>query len=245
MPGDLLVVHASFRALRPVEDGPAGLIQSLQRAVTPRGGLLMPSWPEDATAPFDPRATPTSADLGIVAETFRSLPDVERADHAASFAAWGAHTASLLRDPMPLPPHRLESPVGRAWEHDAKVLLLGVGHDANTTIHLAEVLAGVPYGIEHRCRIRDADGERVISYVENDHCCEKFGMVDGWLDAAGLQRMGTVGSATARLANARDVVRVVRSELECDPLVFLHEPGVCSECDLARSHIRAGSRTAS
>ena len=154
-PSDLLVVHTSFRAVRPLEDGPAGLIESLQQAVTPEGSLLMPSWPEHATEPFDPDHTPVSTDLGIVAETFRRMPDVLRAGHAASFAAWGAHAQDLLQDPMPIPPHRLESPVGRAWQHDAKILLLGVGHDANTTIHLAEVLAGVRYGIEHRCRIHD------------------------------------------------------------------------------------------
>ena len=49
--------------------------------------------------------------------------------------------------PHPLwPAHGVNSPVGRAWKAGAQVLLLGVGHDANTTLHLAETLAGVGYG---------------------------------------------------------------------------------------------------
>lgn len=239
--GDLLVVHTSFRAVRPVEGGPAGLIEALQRAVTSSGTLLMPSWPEHATEPFDPDHTPVSADLGIVAETFRQMPGVRRADHAASFAAWGRHAEALLRDPMPLPPHRLESPVGRAWQLDGMVLLLGVGHDTNTTIHLAEVLAGVRYGIEHRCRIRDEHGERVVTYLENDHCCRRFELLDGWLENRSArptrQIRGSVGFATARFARSRDIVDAARAQLASNPLVFLHPPGACSECDLARSNL--------
>ena len=241
IPGDLLVVHTSFRAVRPVENGPSGLIEALQLAA--RGGtILMPSWPERAVEPFDTRRTPVSRDLGVVAEVFRTVPNAVRANHAASFAAWGPRASELLRDPMPLPPHRLESPVGRAWQLDGKVLLLGVGHEANTTIHLAEVLQAVPYGIEHRCRIRDSSGERVIAYFENDHCCERFALLDAWLDdhRTGAQSKGPVGAAAARLVSSRALVSVARAELEKDPLVFLHPPGACSECDQARSSIPSG-----
>ena len=38
--GDVLLVHTSFRAVRPVEGGPAGLISALQEAVGPAGTTL-------------------------------------------------------------------------------------------------------------------------------------------------------------------------------------------------------------
>lgn len=42
-PGGVLLVHTSYRAVRPVEGGPAGLIDALCAALTPGGTLVMPS----------------------------------------------------------------------------------------------------------------------------------------------------------------------------------------------------------
>src|SRR5207237_835045 len=110
--GGVLVAHTSFRAVRPVEGGPTGLIEALRAAI------------------------------------------------------------------------------GRVHELDGPVLLLGVGHDANTTIHLAELLAGVPYGVPRHCTVVQ-DGRPVrLDYLENDHCCERFAQVDDWLQERGLQSEG-------------------------------------------------------
>jgi aminoglycoside 3-N-acetyltransferase len=46
-----------------------------------------------------------------------------------------------------------------------------------------------------------------------------------------------VGHAEARLARARDIVRVVTAHLAQDELVFLHPPGVDAECDEARASV--------
>ena len=81
--------------------------------------------------------------MGIVAETFWRSPDVLRSDSPHAFAAIGPRAKEITAAHPLDPPHGLNSPVGRAYELDAQVLLLGVGHYANTTIHLAENLAGV------------------------------------------------------------------------------------------------------
>jgi aminoglycoside N3'-acetyltransferase len=122
---------------------------------------------------------------------------------------------------------------------DGQVLLLGVGHDADTTLHLAELLAGVPYRVARHCTVLvDGKPERV-DYGENDHCCERFALADDWLRERGLQREGPVGRAHARLARARDIVAVALERLGRDPLVFLHPPAAgCAECDAARRSIR-------
>jgi aminoglycoside N3'-acetyltransferase len=124
--------------------------------------------------------------------------------------------------------------------HDlnGQVLLLGVGHDANTTLHLAELMAGVPYGVPSHCTVL-CDGQPVrIEYQENDHCCERFALADEWLRERGLQREGRVGHAHARLALSRDIVTVALERLASDPLLFLHPPGAgCAECDEARRGI--------
>jgi aminoglycoside N3'-acetyltransferase len=80
------------------------------------------------------------------------------------------------------------------------------------------------------------DGRAVrIDYLENDHCCQRFALADGWLRARGLQAEGPVGHGVARLFRARDVVRLAADELRRDPFLFLHgtDEG-CAECDEAR-----------
>ncbi len=234
--GGVLLVHTSFRAVRPVEGGPRGLIEAIRDALGPRGTLVMPSWTGDDTAIFDPRTTPASADLGVVADTFWRLPGVVRSDHPFALAAAGPLAERVTADPLPLPPHTPESPVGRVHELDGQVLLLGVGHDADTTLHLAELLGGVPYRVpKHVTVLRDGRPARV-EYGENDHCCERFALADGWLRARGLQREGRVGHALARLARSRDVVAVALERLAGDPLVFLHPADAgCEDCDQARA----------
>lgn len=235
-PGAVLLVHSAFRAVRPVDGGPGGLIAALRAALGPSGTLVMPSWSAEDDEPFDPAVTPAAADLGVVAETFRRLPGVVRSRHPFAFAALGPAAQRITADPLPLPPHRPESPAGRVYELDGQVLLLGAGHDANTTLHLAETLAGVPYGIPRHCTVLDAQRRRVrIDYRENDHCCVRFGLADGWLRERGLQREGRVGHAHARLARSRDIVAVALERLARDPLLFLHaEADGCAECDAAR-----------
>lgn len=131
---------------------------------------------------------------------------------------------------------RSDSPVGRAYELDAEVLLLGVGHDANTTIHLAENLARVRYGLPKYATVM-RDGKPVRQhYDEIDHCCANFALLDSRLEARGHQQRGCVAGAAARLVAARDVVAAALEHLRENETVFLHPIGVCMECDQARTH---------
>ena len=238
--GGVLLVHTSFRAIRPVEGGPRGLIAAIRDAIGSGGTLVMPSWSGHDDRPFEPIASPASPDLGVVAGTFWRLPGVLRSDHFHAFAAVGPEAGAITSDPLPLPPHIPASPVGRVHDLDGDVLLLGVGHDANSTLHLAELLAGVPYRVSKYCTVLQ-DGRPVrIDYGENDHCCARFALADEWLRMRGLQSEGRVGQAHARLARARDIVAVAQEYLARDPLLFLHHPSEgCGECDAARRGILA------
>jgi aminoglycoside N3'-acetyltransferase len=237
-PGGVLLVHTSYRAAKPVEGGPLGLIEALRAALGQEGTLVMPSWTGDDDTPFDRLSTPASEDLGIVADMFWRQPGVLRSEHPQAFAAIGSRAAEAIADALPIPPHGPASPVGRVHDLDGQVLLLGVGHDADTTLHLAEIIAGVPYRLPSHCTVLQ-DGKPVrIDYGENDHCCARFALADAWLRSAGLQSEGPVGHAHARLARSRDIVGVALEQLAREPLVFLHpaEAG-CEECDAARRSI--------
>lgn len=236
--GGVLLVHTSFRATRPVEGGPRGLIEALRDALGPSGTLVMPAWSGDDDEPFDPLTTSAALSLGVVADTFWRLPGVLRSNHFHAFAAVGPEAALITSDPLPLPPHIPESPVGRVHDLNGQVLLLGVGHDSDTTLHLAELLASVPYRLTKYCTVLRGGRLVRIDYQENDHCCERFAFADEWLRARGLQSEGRVGHAQARLAHARDIVGVALEQLARDPLLFLHPPSAgCVECDEARRSI--------
>lgn len=235
--GGVLVVHTSFSRVGPVDGGPAGLIDALTNAVGPEGTLVMPSMSDDDEQPFDPFKTPCLG-MGVVADTFWRLPGVLRSDSPHAFAAIGPK-ASEITTAHPLDvPHGLDSPVGRVYELDGHVLLLGVGHDADTTVHLAENLAGVRYHLPKSLTIIDGGRPKRIDYAEIDHCCERFALMDGWLDDAQQQRHGVVGHAQARLARSRDIVGAAVARLRDDEMMFLHPTGVDVECDEARASLR-------
>lgn len=239
--GGVLLVHTSFRAVRPVEGGIAGLIDGLVAALGPEGTLVMPSWTGDDESPFDPASTPSAEDLGAVPQVFWRIPGVLRSDHLQAFAAVGPAAEAILRDPLPLPPHIPASPVGRVHDLDGQILLLGVGHEANTTIHLAELLADVPYRVTRECTVLRNGAPHRITYGENDCCGERFSLVDDWLRSAALQHEGMIGHAYARLMRSRDLIGAVLPRLLAAPLLFLHEVEVgCEDCDLARESVLSG-----
>ena len=231
--GGVLLVHTAFSNLRPLAGSPMDVIHALCEAVGPAGTLVMPSMSDDDERPFEAHRTPCRS-MGIVADTFWRMRGVLRSDSPHAFAAVGPHAHAITAAHPLAVPHGRDSPVGRVWELGGHVLLLGVGHDANTTVHLAENLAGVRYGQEkHLTVMRDGRPARV-DYREVDHCCQKFAQLDTWLDARRLQIRGSVGSGPARLARSRDIVAIALEHLRDDEMVFLHAPGECDECDVSR-----------
>ena len=230
----VLVVHTAFSGFRGRAGAPANLIAALRMAAGARGTVVMPSMSDDDEHPFDRQRTPCIG-MGIVADTFWRIPGVSRSDSPHSFAAIGPRAAEIAA-PHPIDvPHGPDSPIGRTHELDAEILLLGVGHDANTTVHLAENLAGVRYKVPKY--VTEMRGGELVRhhYYEIDHCCANFALLDCWLEARGHQQRGFVAGAPARLIGARDVVATALDHLRENETVFLHPPGVCTQCDDARA----------
>lgn len=229
-PGGVLLVHTAFSKIKPIEGGPLGLISALRSALGSDGTLVMPSMSYDDDHVFDKTKSHCS-EMGIVADTFWRLPGVLRSDNNHAFAAVGRQAEKIVA-PHPIDvPHGLASPVGRVYELDGQVLLLGVDHGSNTTVHLCENLAGVRYRRDKYITVLKDGQPTRFDYREIDHCCQNFALVDGWLDEKQNQRHGRIGNGETRLMRSRDIVNVVTSHLEKDETIFLHPHGVDEECD--------------
>ena len=235
-PDGVLLVHTSFSRVAAVEGGPHGLIAALKAAVGLAGTLAMPSMTDDDDRPFDPEKTPCVG-MGVVADSFWRLPDVHRSNSPHAFAAVGPKAAEITAEHPLDVPHGLNSPVGRTYALDGQILLLGVGHDADTTIHLAETLACVRYRRPKHLTVLSGSQPARYDYNEIDHCCQNFSLMDHWLEAGEQQRRGIVGHAEARLIRSRDVVKTALDRLRENETVFLHRPGVDIECDEARASL--------
>jgi len=228
-PGGILLVHT---ALSRVGTSPGELIEALLAVLGDSGTLVMPSMADDDDVPFDRTSMPCRA-VGLVADTFRRMPGVLRSDNPHAFAAFGPQAAQITQ-PHPIDtPHGVDSPPGRVFHLNGSVLLLGVGHDCDTTVHVAEAIAGVRYRQPKYATVMENGRPRRYEYGETDHCCEQFALLDDWL--GDKQRRGTVGRAEARLARSRDIVATALRHLRENETVFLHAAGSCGECDLARA----------
>ncbi|SMF61774.1 AAC(3) family N-acetyltransferase [Allosphingosinicella indica] len=236
--GGILLVHTGFRAVRPIEGGIDGFIAALRAALGPEGTLVLPSAGNDDDRPFDAAATPADPGLGAVPEHFRSMRGVLRGEDYSAYAAIGPRAAEIVGTRWTVPPSAPGSAIDVMRKLGAQVALIGCKHDANTMLHLAELIGGAPYRVPRHFTLLDGGMLRRVDYGENDHCCEGFDAMDGWLRGQGLQAEGPVGHAHARLFDAADAVRIGAAKVAADPLIFLHPPGTgCEECDEARASV--------
>ena len=256
--GGCLVVHSSYRALAPVEEGPDAVVGALVDAVGPDGTVLVPTFTTDLTDPrgwpvppppeerakilesmaeFDPaRSLPHK--MGAIATALWRAPGALRSVHpVTSWAALGPAAEALVRDHPIDAPEGPDGPVGRAYALDALVLLLGVDHDANTTVHLAECLLDMPHlrELPDRFPARDESGRRCfLPVAKTTKCSDGFAKLGTQLEAAGVVRYGSIGRARAELVRSRDVVRVASELLARDPTALLCDDPACVHCPTSR-----------
>jgi aminoglycoside 3-N-acetyltransferase len=182
-PGDVVMLHASIRAVGPVAGGPDEIHLAVKDALSDRGTLLMyASCPrtvdeigrgnlssaeeEELLAklpPFDALTARSARDNGALVELLRTYPGSKVNDHVVRFVAWGARADALLA----------EQPWDFAYGHGStlerflglggKILLLGSDHDAVTFLHHTEHVIDLPDKrvTTFRVPVRAPSGERV------------------------------------------------------------------------------------
>ncbi len=230
-PGMVLLLHSSLRSLGWVCGRAQAVIEALEEVLGPAGTLVVPThsahlsdpahWenppvPEAwwdtirrTMPPYDLAMTP-SRKMGAIADCLRSQSGAIRSAHpTVSFAARGPHAEAIVGS------HPLDfglgegSPLARIYDLVGWVLLLGVGHDRNTSLHLAEhraewpgkreLLEGAPMLV---------DGQRRwVPWRTFDLDSDDFTRVgEDFETATGLARRGNVAAADSRLLPQRALV---------------------------------------
>ncbi|MCB9454059.1 MAG: AAC(3) family N-acetyltransferase [Anaerolineaceae bacterium] len=228
--GQTVLVHSSLSKLGWVVGGAQDVIQALLDVLTPSGTLMMPSHTGGNGDPaywrnppvpawwyptirqhrpaYDPQLSPTRA-MGAIAELFRTWPGVCRSGHPiGSFAALGPQAADLTANHPLEPMFGDDSPIGRLYACDGYVLLLGVDHGNNTSLHLAEYRADFPgKSLRREGTAMLVNGER--QWVEFDMLSlndEDFPTIgDNYESEHGIPR-GQVGQAVVRFMKQRPLV---------------------------------------
>ncbi|MEM8944008.1 MAG: AAC(3) family N-acetyltransferase [Planctomycetota bacterium] len=230
-PGMTLLVHSSLSSLGWVCGGAVAVIYALQHALGPEGTLVMPTHTCDLSEPsnwsnppvpkswwqsirdsmpvFDRQLTPTRG-MGQVPETFRTQNGALRSNHPhMSFSARGPNARLITSD------HALESglgehsPLSHIYDLEGSILLLGVNHESNTSIHLSEYRAdvsgkkrirtGAPIMIDN-CRQWCEFDELDLETADFNRLGEEFAT------ATQLVRSGNVGKAHSLLMPQRALV---------------------------------------
>lgn len=231
----VLFVHSAFHGLSHqgfrVEPFIEGLIAYMQA-----GTLIMPtmSWRivTPASPVFDELATPSH--VGVVPELFRQGYATHRSLHPThSVAAIGKSAGPLLSghhlDDTPCSPN---SPYGRARSEDAYVLLIGVGLERCTAIHLGEeeiapdVYLKPPAEAEtYECRSRTGDVHHV-RLRRHLPLNRNFPRFTAPLAAAGHLRQGTLLDTTPWLMVPQEaLLSEVFATLRHDPRAIIAPPG--------------------
>jgi aminoglycoside 3-N-acetyltransferase len=170
---------------------------------------------------------PVDKMIGTLPEALRQHAKARRSSHPIlSFAGVGVEQALLaqsLTEPL-APIHILHADQG--W-----VLLLGVDHTVNTSVHYAERVAG-----RMQFTRWALTPQGVVECPAFPGCSDGFGQLDAPLKSA--TRQVGVGDALVCAVPLRALVQTVTGILAADRLALLCKRSDCERCNAVRAHAK-------
>ena len=242
-----LLVHSSLSSLGHVEGGARTVLDALMAVLGPAGTLMAPTFNyflEDHEV-FDPLTKPSQT--GAIPEALRKCSGAVRSFHPTySVAALGPDAVALTSDHWQAEPVGMDCPIDRLAREGGSVLLIGVKHDANSTIHVGEAYADVPYrGIPFEpswprtARTYLPTGECIELDLHNEPgCSTAFGVIELPLREQGSISDFKIGQCKCQLMKAMDIIEATVQLLEKDMSILLCSNPNCRFCPRARESIR-------
>lgn len=234
-----VIVHASLRAFGDVRGGAETLLGALlnlhPRLMAPAHTYLTMVIPEDGPerngmvygsgkdlnrmAEIYRQDMPCDRLMGALPECLRRHPRARRSSHPIlSFAGIGVEDAlarQTLEDPL--------APIGALVEEDGWVLLLGVDHTVNTSIHWAEKVAGRRQFV--RWALTDSG---IVECPGYPGCSQGFERAAPLLED--ITRRAVIGSAVVRALPLRPMVERLAALIHEDELALLCDDPACERC---------------
>lgn len=243
-PGCNLFVHSSLSATGHVEGGAETVVDALLEAISPGGTLMVPTFTFSQTTRFDVVNSPSGT--GAVTEAVRQRAEAVRSWHPThASCAIGPIAGWLMCDSLRTGPLSIDSPEDRMAKAGGYVLLLGVGHTANSTIHVGEAYAGAP-ARRVKCSplaprtitVTAPDGTQIeVTQTEMPGCSRGFGAIEPEMRERGLIADGLVGNAHCQLMRGADVISATVTLLRSDPYALCCDSRDCETCTTARKFI--------
>ncbi len=234
VPGDILVVHSSFKSMGTIEGGAETVVGAMREVLGDEGTLVFPTLcQKDWGNVYQNWNVLTSpSDIGYLTNYFRLLPGAIRSDQAThSVAAMGKHAEYITRDHGKRgqrygiygeTPFAVSSPWEKFYTLHAKILLLGVSYSATTLRHFVE------YRLLNRylqTLIGTPEEEKLKEQIWHYSTRQRPGVwptldnmkVVPHLEQLGFVQKTTCGNATLTLFPAFDYVNTMDCEMENDP----------------------------
>jgi len=237
------IAHASLKSFGDIHGGAEAVLGALLASVS---GLIMPAFtyktmliPEVGPpnnglvygkhSDLNRMAEPFHYDMpidpliGALPEILRQHPDALRTAHPIlSFVGVdvidGLYTQTLYNPFMPI-----------RWlaDRDGWVLLLGVDHTVNTSIHYGEKLAG-----QHQFVRWALTKHRVVECPNFPGCSDGFEAIRPEIE--GFTRYVHLGEGFIEAIPLLPMLQVVEALIKKDPLALLCQREECDRCDVIR-----------
>ena len=237
------IVHASLKSFGVIQGGAETVVQALLASIS---GLLVPTFtyktmiiPEVGppnngltygsyrdlnrmAVPFHPDM-PTDPLMGVLPETLRHFPGAKRTAHPIlSFV--GVSLGVALHAQTILNPF---APIGVLADMDGWVMLLGVNHTVNTSIHYAEKLAGRTQFVRWALT-----RNRVVECRGFPGCSDGFEAIRPALEP--YARRVELGGSFIEAVPLKRLFQEVETRLKEDPLALLCQRDDCERCNATR-----------
>lgn len=239
--GTRLVVHSSLRNLGPIDGGADTVIDALLSCVGSEGLLVMPTFTYQNEG-FNPAISPSKT--GILSEVLRKRPGAVRSLHPThSVTAIGDGAAALCENHFLKPGLGIDSPLDLVAKMGGGILLLGVGHTSNSTVHVGEAYAKMPY-LDIPFRPSDSSRIPIFGSVQMDvelldppGCSRAFGVIEALLRKRSAIQDGLIGKALVQWIPGEEVISATIELLRVDDAALLCSDPTCYRCSRSRERL--------
>jgi len=210
--GDRVMVHSSLSSIGHVEGGAPTVLQAILDVLGPAGMLMVPTFTHSSCEYFDPLLSPSLN--GVITEAARSHPGAVRSLHPThAVTVIGADAEELVEDDLDRGALGRDCALDRLIKKGGYVLLLGVDHRTNSSIHIGEDYAGdnrqksiSPENPKVVVLNHPQRGEQELTLTEMMGHTIAFDRMDGVLRSRGQVVEGKIGEATCQLMKGEDII---------------------------------------